>query len=206
MSIEHRDIPDAQLHEVKGAVSATAGQFLQADGAGSADFVFVDWDDVINKPTYTGYSTTLLAYSSVTQGPTALDTAYQVTFGPAQANPYVSISAAGLLTFLTPGNYQVSLWLRVGRATGTGTSVMLIRGLYNGVAVMNTNSIRLPAQDITVPSYTRAVFNAQANDTLAIQIARDSSGTNYGDLVALTPVIGWNVAPSATIVVNRFVG
>lgn len=36
--MEHKDIPDAQLHEVKGALSATAGQLLTATGAGTATF------------------------------------------------------------------------------------------------------------------------------------------------------------------------
>lgn len=35
MSIEHKNIPDAQLHEPKGAASATNGEVYVADGAGS---------------------------------------------------------------------------------------------------------------------------------------------------------------------------
>lgn len=39
MAIQHKNIPEAQLHEVKGASSASAGQILVADGAGSSQFV-----------------------------------------------------------------------------------------------------------------------------------------------------------------------
>lgn len=35
MSIEHKNIPDSQLHEPKGAASASIGQVYVADGAGS---------------------------------------------------------------------------------------------------------------------------------------------------------------------------
>ena len=36
--IEHSALPDAELHETKGIASATAGQVLIADGAGSGTF------------------------------------------------------------------------------------------------------------------------------------------------------------------------
>ena len=36
---EHKDLPDAQLHEPKGAASASAGQVYISDGAGSGSWV-----------------------------------------------------------------------------------------------------------------------------------------------------------------------
>jgi len=38
MTVQHRDIPDAQLHQVKGAASASSGQLLVATGTGTAEF------------------------------------------------------------------------------------------------------------------------------------------------------------------------
>jgi hypothetical protein len=38
MAIEHSNIPDAQLHETKGAASALNGQLLEALGDGTAEF------------------------------------------------------------------------------------------------------------------------------------------------------------------------
>lgn len=38
MTVQHRDIPDAQLHQVKGAASASSGQILVATGTGTATF------------------------------------------------------------------------------------------------------------------------------------------------------------------------
>jgi hypothetical protein len=35
MSVEHKDLPDAQLHEPKGVSAASAGQVYVADGGGS---------------------------------------------------------------------------------------------------------------------------------------------------------------------------
>jgi len=39
MTVEHKNIVEAQLHECKGASTAGAGAILQADGAGSADWI-----------------------------------------------------------------------------------------------------------------------------------------------------------------------
>jgi len=36
--MQHKDIPDANLHETKGAATATSGQFLVAQGDGTAQF------------------------------------------------------------------------------------------------------------------------------------------------------------------------
>ena len=41
--MEHKDIPDAQLHQIKGAVSASSGQVPIATGSGTAVFGFLDW-------------------------------------------------------------------------------------------------------------------------------------------------------------------
>lgn len=38
MAINHKDIPDAELHEPKGAAGATAGQVPVADGSGNTSF------------------------------------------------------------------------------------------------------------------------------------------------------------------------
>lgn len=58
----------------------------------------------------------LRASSTVTQAPTAVDTALQLTFGAAQggASDPVMINAAGLVTFNTAGNYAVRIKLQAG--------------------------------------------------------------------------------------------
>lgn len=73
--MQHKDIPDAQLHEAKGAATASAGQVLTATGAGIATFQtplftkarvgFWDYND-------TATSTTPIAI-------TAANTEYQLT-------------------------------------------------------------------------------------------------------------------------------
>jgi len=44
--VEHIDIPDAQLHEPKGAAGASSGQVYVANGAGSGAWAMVAADDI----------------------------------------------------------------------------------------------------------------------------------------------------------------
>lgn len=49
MTIEHKNLPDSELHEVKGAAAATSGQVYVANGSGGATFQTLDkymghWD------------------------------------------------------------------------------------------------------------------------------------------------------------------
>ena len=205
--MEHKDIPDAQLHQIKGAVSASSGQVPIATGSGTAVFGFLDWTQVANKPTSSGYQSKLSAFSSVNQNPSAVDTPLQITFGPAQATADVSISAAGVITFNTSGNYLIDIFLRFGRSTSTGNAILLNRILKNGAQILNSNGVILSAATQTIPFSAAIPLTMAAGDTITMEVARDSAGTNDGGLFVVSPTIaGWNIVPSATVFVNKFVG
>lgn len=148
----------------------------------------------------------LRAYSTVTQTPTALDTPLQVTFGAAQnaSTDPVMINAAGLVTFNEAGNYAVRIKLQAGRTGASGTSILLARLLKNGAQYGVPAAAKLITAEDIFPMESRVVFNVAAGDTIAAQIARDSGGTNYGGVFAVTPMtLAWGAAPSALIVVSR---
>ena len=59
----------------------------------------------------------------------------------------------------------------------------------------------------TIPFSAAIPLTMAAGDTMTMEVARDSAGTNDGGLFAVSPTIaGWNIVPSATVVVNKFVG
>lgn len=205
--MEHKDIPDDQLHQIKGAASASAGQVPIATGSGTAAFGFLDWSKVTNKPTASGYESKLSSFSSVNQNPSAVNTPLKITFGPAQATADVSISAAGVITFNTSGNYLVDIFLRFGRSTSTGNAIILNRILKNGAQILNSNGLILSAATHTIPFSAAIPLTMAAGDTITMEVARDSAGTNDGGLFVVSPTIaGWNIVPSATVVVNKFIG
>ena len=205
--MEHKDIPDAQLHQIKGAVSASSGQVPIATGSGTAAFGFLDWSQVANKPTASGYESKLSSFSSVNQNPSAVDTPLQITFGSAQSTADVSISSAGVITFNTSGNYLIDIFLRFGRSTSAGNAILLNRILKNGAQILNSNGLILSAATQTIPFSAAIPLTMAAGDTMTMEVARDSAGTNDGGLFVVSPTIaGWNIVPSATVVVNKFVG
>lgn len=148
----------------------------------------------------------LRAPSTVTQAPTAVDTALQLTFGAAQksASDPVMINAAGLVTFNTAGNYAVRVKLQCGRTGATGTSILLSRILLGGVQYGSAACVKLTQTDATTPIESRVVINATAAQTLAVQIMRDSTGSNFGGVYPqVATVTAWGTAPSALLVISR---
>lgn len=205
--MEHKDIPDAQLHQIKGAVSASSGQVPIATGSGTATFGFLDWTQIANKPTASGYQTVLSSFSSVNQTPAAVNTALQVVFGAAQSTADVSITAGGLVTFNTSGAYLIDIFLRFGRTGASGTAIVLNRLLKNGAQILNSTGASLTAAAQILPFSAAIPMTMASGDTLKLEIARDGAGANDGGLYVISPTIGgWNIVPSATIVVSKFIG
>ena len=148
----------------------------------------------------------LRAASLVAQAPTAVDTALQVSFGAAQGAPTdpVSISAAGLVTFNVAGNYAVRIKLQAGRTGASGTSILLSRLLLAGAQYGSPAATKLVSADVTIPIESRVVINATAGQTFAVQIMRDSAGTNFGGIYPqAATVTAWGTAPSGLLVISR---
>lgn len=148
----------------------------------------------------------LRAGSTAAQAPSAVDTALQLTFGAAQgsASDPVMINAAGLVTFNTAGNYAVRVKLQNGRTGATGTSILLSRLLLNGVQVGSAAAVKMTQTDATTPTESRIVLNPTAGQTLAVQIMRDSAGSNFGGVYPQVAVVtAWGTAPSALLVISR---
>lgn len=144
--------------------------------------------------------------SVVAQAPTAVDTPLQLAFGGASgsASDPVMINAAGLVTFNIAGNYAVRVKLQCGRTGATGTSILLSRLLLNGIQLGSTAAVKLTQTDATTPTESRVVVNATAGQTLAIQIMRDSAGSNFGGVYPqVATVTAWGTAPSALLVISR---
>lgn len=208
MSIEHSTIADADRHEVKHASTASAGQVLIANGDGTTKFDAYDYTNLTNKPISAGYVQELFSSSTATsQQPTATNTALQVEFGTGGSTANVSLNSAGKVTFITAGEYIIQYFLRFGRTSSTGTAILFNRILKNGTQYLNSNSLTLTDLDLVVPFSASIHVNVAVNDYFTMEIMRDSAGINNGGLFQTTPSAGgWNVSPSATIVVSRFTG
>lgn len=206
--VEHVSIVDADRHEVKHASTGALNQCLLSNGDGTTRFAFTSYTDLANKPTFVGYQQILTGFSTAaSQAPSALDTPLQVEFGAGVATTNATLASNGTLTFNVAGDYIVTLFLRFGRTSGVGASILLNRFLINGVQGLNSNALKIGDLDTVIPFSTSINIAATAGMTFQLQIMRDSAGINNGGLFRILPtVVGWNLSPSATIVVSKFVG
>lgn len=206
--VEHVTIGDADRHEAKHASTAALNQALLSNGNGTTRFAFISYDDLIDRPTFVGYQQILTGFSTAaSQSPSAVDTPLQIEFGSGSITADATLASNGTLTFNVAGDYIITLFLRFGRTSGVGTAILLNRFLINGVQGLNSNGLKIGDQDTIIPFSTSLNLTATAGMTFQLQIMRDSAGINNGGLFRILPTaVGWNLSPSATIVVSKFVG
>lgn len=207
--VEHVSIADVDRHEVKHASTGVLNQALLSNGDGTTRFAFQSYTDLTNKPTLIGYRQVLTGFSTAaSQSPTAVDTPLQVEFGAGVVTADATLASNGLLTLNTPGDYIITLFLRFGRTSGAGAAILLNRFLINGVQGLNSNALKIGDQDTIIPFSTSLnVQSISGGSTFQLQIMRDSAGINNGGLFRVLPTVaGWNLSPSATIVVSKYVG
>lgn len=206
--MEHVLIPDADRHEPKHASTALLGQVLKSAGAGVTAFSFIDWSEIANKPTVTGYTSQLSGASvAASQQPAVVGTPLKIEFGPAQTTANVLLSATGDVTFVTAGQYLITLFLRFGRTSATGDAILFNRLLINGTQILNSNALKINDQGLIVPFSANILLTVSAGQVFTTEIMRDAAGVNNGGLFQLTPTLaGWAACPSATIIVSKFTG
>jgi hypothetical protein len=143
--------------------------------------------------------------SIVDQGPVALDTPYQLNFGAGDTSPQVTIDASGNVEYLEAGNYHTRLEVTIGRTATSGTALIFLRALLNGLEYPPISAgIIMDDNNITVPLFFSTTDQHSIGDILTLEIYRDSGGTNDGGTYTLTPSLGgWSPAPSASVVVSR---
>lgn len=149
------------------------------------------------------FTPVLAAQSTVTQAPSALDTALQVTFGAAQgtSGDAVMISSGGLITFNETGLYLINGYGSVERqGSSGGTAILLFRFLVNGTQAGSVKAFHLDTTNVSTPyEITFPINITTAGTTASFQIMRDSSGTNAGGLYPHTNLGGWSNVPSAEV-------
>jgi hypothetical protein len=149
------------------------------------------------------FTPVLAAQSTVTQAPSALNTAQQVTFGAAQGSSgdAVMISSGGLITFNQTGLYLINGYGSVERqGSSGGTAIFLFRFLVNGTQAGSVKAFHLDTPNLSSPyEITFPINITTAGTTASFEVMRDSSGTNAGGLYPHTNLGGWSNTPSAEV-------
>lgn len=201
MATEHRDIPDAERHEVKGAALATLNHILKSDGDGTTSFV-----DPLTLSNIQ-YSTSLSNSNTASINPSATDTPLLLSFTSTVSNTDVDMDDSGLITINTDGVYDVAFNMNFGRANNTGTAIILVRLLINDVQYGYTQAISLNTNQNSRPLHINLNLHLEEGDELKVQIMRDSAGANDGGLVATAVTAAtWGDAPSWFVRIARILG
>src|SRR5574344_652829 len=144
--------------------------------------------------------------TAATQEPTALGTAIQVEFGPAQTTTELSLSATGTITCNVTGTYAFRFKLQFGRSGAGGISYLMTRIMKNGAQFGVTQSTRLSSSDSIIPTDSRVVMQLLAGDAVQMQFIRDALGVNSGGLFQQASSHGWGSAPSALLTASVIEG
>lgn len=206
--MEHLVIPDGQRHEAKGASTAAAGTVLRANGNGTTTFGSVAYSELTGRPGFSGYQRVLAAGSTASnQSPANVNVPLQIEFGGGVATPNATLNSAGVLTFNAAGDYQITTNFNFARTAGAGQAILLSRVVVNGTAATNMSTISMDNATTIIPVSNTYNITATPGTTLQWQFYRDSAGINNGGLALVTPSLsGWTAFPSATIVVDKYVG
>lgn len=130
MPVQHRDIPDAQLHEAKGAASASAGQLLTATGSGTATF---------QTPSFTTTAMGFWDYNdtATVSTPIALTvpgTEYQLTNNGLGANTVTTFRLPSVTNiFNTSTNYFSFIGLQIGDTVDIRVDLEVVSSAANTI-------------------------------------------------------------------------
>ena len=177
MGIEHRDIPDGERHEPKGASNAPANYIIVSDGLGGTT-----WQP---RPSETiALTQHLLAQDYSNQPIAADDTPQRVTFGASQgtSNTPVQLNSNGLITFNKTATYFVTMTLNFGLVlSGTGAMFAFVEHTGGDKYDNGVQGVHPSLGDV-IPLTTSFWAYMEAGGTMEVLIARDSFGSNTGGL------------------------
>jgi len=134
-----------------------------------------------------------------------ISNALSITFGAAESNDFVSLSAAGELTIVTSGTYRIKISYEFGRSGSAGTAHLYAFAEVNGVQagrsvfdrVVNANDVRSFENDswLYLPSGT----------VIKYKMIRDEAGSDSGGLIRSEPTNPLiNAAPCASLRVEKW--
>jgi len=172
-TIEHKDIPNANLHETKGVSTATTGAVLTAN-AGVGLWQIPSYGEL-----YISGGAGVVALPAASAF-TRVDTAGTIwTVG---VNKDMTLNAAtGEFTIITAGTYNVAMWIVFTTAAlGAGTTYNF-RYAIGGVTSTRTISTSKHTAGVdTMDTAASGLATFAANDVVSLYVGGDatSSGTN----------------------------
>lgn len=176
MTIQHKDIPDAQLHEPKGIASVGANQVYVSNGAGSGTWKFPAGSRYGELFIDVGATPQTLAASSAF---TVLNPTGEWAAG---SNSGMTLTpSSGSITCTVAGVYFLSFWVTFNTASIASGARYFFKYGVNGVVSTRQLSVQknTTGVDRLTCSASGIIAGLAANDVITIHCAGDatSSGT-----------------------------
>lgn len=136
----------------------------------------------------------------ITQEPVGLDTPVQISFGSATSNEFIDLTAAGTVTILEDGTYDLIGTFNIGRqGSSGGTAFFFIAAFLNGNQARTPIYAEVNNPNIVFTLQYRLVGEFVVGDEIELFMNRDSLGVDAGGLFSALSSVGWGIVPSAGI-------
>ena len=178
MTIQHNVITDPNIHEPKGASSATSGKVYISDGAGSGAWTYPPGKAHAEIYISGGTTTHTLAGASAF---TILNPSGEWT-ASGNEDILTVTPASGIITLNQAGHYYVSFWINFTTASIASGSSYYFKYALDGSVSSREVAVSKPTNGVdNIVISSTGIVNATANQVLSIYAGGDgtSSGTNF---------------------------
>lgn len=171
----HRDLPDSELHEPKGVVSASGGDVYVADGAGGGD-----WKNNFAYGMLTINSDKTFSVTGATDTTLNSDSDY-VAFSStglwSSATGYeASFDTAGTITLPNAGFYEISLYVSLETNTANNTNIAFKfgqNGVLSDTKLVDTFKATGEVHSVAASS----IVSVNSGDVFTLYVVSDASQT-----------------------------
>jgi hypothetical protein len=201
VDLQHSAIPEDQLHEVKGASTASNDTWLKALGDGTTTFEALPEYNLIISDIYVAESFTNQTIDTEGGEATIL---YDNTGTSPGGN--ITLDSNGIMTFNTAGTYFAQGAATAYRTTSTGTCTLAIAARINGVQTGRTAIVILDNSSTVNggPLSTSNILQVAAGDTLTFEMLALSLPSGEVGIESLSvPNAGWDDSSSARLLVSK---
>ncbi len=208
VTIEHVNVPDDQIHEIKGAANAQVETLPFANGDGTTSFRRIRKDDLLGSGLGFKVEDRLSSTSGVAQETSLLREEQKISFGGSKTSPRgsVSIDSSGTVTFNDAGTYYVKAVVNAGFSAGATRAVVAFAVKAGGAQVGHTvvGTIEDTWGRAIEPTNSDDILEATAGSKLNLYYTiEEITGGQAG--IRPTPIAtsGWADAPAAHLEVIK---
>jgi len=190
MTIQHKDITEANLHEPKGVSTASTGEVYFADGSGSGAWAAIPIATEFGEIYIEGGSTSFTvpaASAYAVLNPTA-------EWVEGNKNIVTTTPASGILILTTAGTYAISFWCTFTTAALASNLQYYFKYALDGTPAARKLTVQKNTGNAdTLNCSASGILVATAGQTLGIHVAGDATTSNTAITVLDAGLNVWKI-------------